>query len=67
MDKMVYATIIQIRHEEGASFSRTSSSTMDKLKFMLEYHVKGRDMLLNDFKENEDDQDEYDESDSDLS
>lgn len=49
--KMVYSPNIQVRHEEGASFSRTSKSNIDKLKFMLRHHVKAREELLEYLKE----------------
>lgn len=43
---MVYAPDICVRHEEGASFEKASSSNMEKLKFMLKHHVEARIMLL---------------------
>lgn len=44
--KMVYSPEIGIRHEEGASFNYGEKTNIEKIKFMLEHHVKGREVLL---------------------
>ncbi|MBR1821164.1 MAG: glycosyltransferase family 2 protein [Clostridia bacterium] len=44
--KMVYSPEIGIRHEEGASFTNANKNNEARLRFMLEHHVKAREMLL---------------------
>lgn len=44
--KMVYDPQIAIRHEEAASFANANKDNGQRLKFMLEHHVKAREMLL---------------------
>ncbi len=44
--KMVYSPEIGIRHEEGASFNYGEKANIEKIKFMLEHHVKAREELL---------------------
>lgn len=44
--KILYSPAISIRHEEAASFRNMVKSDEEKLKFMLENHVKSREMLL---------------------
>lgn len=53
--KMVYDPSIAIRHEEAASFSNLKKEKIDKLSFMLEHHVKAREMLREYLKINKDD------------
>lgn len=48
--KMVYDPSIAIRHEEAASFSNLKKNKIEKLSFMLEHHVKAREMLLDYLK-----------------
>lgn len=48
--RMVYDPSIAIRHEEAASFSNMKKNKLEKLGFMLEHHVKAREMLLNYLK-----------------
>lgn len=56
---MVYSPDIYVRHEEGASFAKSSNSNLEKLEFMLKHHVKAREMLL-EYLENEVDSTEKD-------
>ena len=51
--KMLYSPKLYIRHEEGASFSFSNKSSIDKIEFMLEHHVKAREMLKEFLKEKE--------------
>lgn len=44
--KMVYDPSVSIRHEEAASFSNLKKNKLDRLIFMLEHHVKAREMLM---------------------
>ncbi len=44
--KMVYSPEIGIRHEEGASFNHGNKPGIDKLRFMLDHHVRAREELL---------------------
>ena len=44
--KTVYSPEVGIRHEEGASFNHGDKSGDEKIKFMLEHHVKAREELL---------------------
>lgn len=57
--RMVYDPSISIRHEEAASFSNLQKNRVEKLRFMLEHHVKAREMLLDYLKsaENREDAD----------
>lgn len=48
--KMVYDPSVSIRHEEAASFSNLKKNKLDKLSFMLEHHVKAREMLMDYLK-----------------
>lgn len=48
--KIVYDPSIKIRHEEAASFSNMKKNKLEKLSFMLEHHVKAREMLLDYLK-----------------
>lgn len=41
-----YSPNIYVRHEEGASFSNLKKNDFEKIRFMLEHHVKAREMLL---------------------
>lgn len=52
--RMVYDPSIVIRHEEAASFSNMKSNKLEKIRFMLEHHVKAREMLLKFIKKNVD-------------
>lgn len=44
--KMVYDPSIAIRHEEAASFTNANKDNIQRLKFMLNHHVKAREELL---------------------
>ena len=44
--KMVYDPSIAIRHEEEASFTNANKDNIQRLKFMLNHHVKAREELL---------------------
>lgn len=44
--RMVYDPSIEICHEEAASFSNMRKNKLERIKFMLEHHVKAREMLL---------------------
>lgn len=44
--KMVYSPEIGIKHEEGASFNNGNKSHGEKIRFMLEHHVKAREELM---------------------
>lgn len=44
--KMVYDPSIAIRHEESASFTNANKDNIQRLKFMLNHHVKAREELL---------------------
>lgn len=44
--KMVYDPSIEIRHEEAASFTNANKDNIQRLKFMLNHHVKAREELL---------------------
>ena len=44
--KTVYDPSISILHEEAASFSNLRKNRKEKLSFMLDHHVKAREMLL---------------------
>lgn len=48
--KIVYDPSIAIRHEEAASFSNMKKNKLEKLEFMLDHHVKSREMLLDYLK-----------------
>lgn len=49
--KILYSPAVSIRHEEAASFNNMSKNNEEKLKFMLEHHVKAREMLLEYLKQ----------------
>lgn len=51
--KMVYDPSIAIFHEEAASFIHANKNNRKRLAFMLEHHVKAREMLLNYLMEKE--------------
>ena len=51
--KMLYSPKLHIRHEEGASFSFSNKSSIAKIEFMLEHHVKAREMLKEFLNEQE--------------
>ena len=44
--RMVYDPSIAIRHEEAASFSNMKKNKLEKINFMLDHHIKAREMLL---------------------
>lgn len=44
--KMVYDPSIEIRHEEAASFTNANKDNIQRLKFMLNHHLKAREELL---------------------
>lgn len=44
--KMVYSPTIGIKHEEAASFKNANKDNDERLKFMLEHHIRARKMLL---------------------
>ena len=52
--RMVYDPSIAIRHEEAASFSNMEKNKLEKIRFMLEHHIKAREMLLEYLKNEED-------------
>ena len=43
---MVYDPSIAIRHEEATSFTNANKDNIQRLKFMLNHHVKAREELL---------------------
>jgi len=57
--KMVYDPSIAIRHEEAASFSNMKKDKLEKIRFMLEHHVKAREMLLEYLKNEVDNTENY--------
>lgn len=56
---MVYDPSIAIRHEEAASFSNMKKDKLEKIRFMLEHHVKAREMLLEYLKNEVDNTENY--------